>query len=491
MSKNEHIDPSAPHGVEEGAPLEPQREERGDDHELFAEESLNALPEPAEAPLAAPEPEPAIAAPPRKGGGLIRKLFVSTATVALLLGGVGAAAVAFKDKDERLRAISDMIDDAARDPRAFAIGADAKFSALIKKLLGQEEAEPVRVASLKSDLKTAEAQKAPAAEKAAPEPPAPARAAPGWAAPQDIKPVPGPKTERAAPPATPPSTPATPYVSGPGAEAQAQDAQTHGLLKRIEQLETAVREAAETARAAQESASKPATGKSSTEIDAAGYYAALEGRIDELAGEIKELRERLDQPKAETRVAPEAAEAAAPAPAKNAVGVEVLSLAHSLQQSFERGRPYSAQLSALAERGVDPQLLTPLSPYAEKGAPTATHLLAEFKGVAQRLRVEESHPAPSGSLAGQLLHDAEKLVRVRPVGEAQVAAAVNEILQKVESALARGDFDAASEGLAKLPEKERAETQDFAEALNKRRDAEEAVASLVAGAVAGLGHNKN
>jgi hypothetical protein len=484
MSKNEHNDPHAPHGGEDAASLKPH----GDDHELFAEESLDAEPEAVEAAPAAPEPEPALVLPARKGGGGLQKLFVSAAALALLLGAAGAAAVAFKDRDPRLRAISDVIEDAAKDPRAFATSAEARLTALMKQIRGQDEALPVRP-SLKGELKTAEAEKRPAAEKSAPEAPAPVKAAPGWAAPQEIK-TPSPKAERAAPPP----------AAAPAAETPARresEALTQALMKRIEQLEAAVREASETARdalqrAEKSAAEKPAEKSSSTEIDPAGYFAALEGRIDELASEIKQLRERLDQPKSESRVAPEAAEATAQAPTKSPVGVEVLSLSHSLQQSFERGRPYAAQLNALSERGVDPQLLAPLSAYADKGAPTAAQLLAEFKSVEQHLRAEENQSeTPSSSVADKLLHGAEKLVRVRPVGEAHVASAVNENLQKVESALGHGDFDAASEALAKLPEKEQAETQTFAETLNKRREAEEAVAALVSGAVAGLGHNKN
>ncbi len=481
MSENEHNDPAARSGAPDSAPQEPHRADQGEDHELFAPESLNAESELAPGLHSVGEPQGESAGPAPRRGGFVRKLLVSLASIVALLAGVGGAAVVFKDKDERLRAISDMIDEAAKDPMAFAEGSEAKISAWVRELLGEEDAKPAKVAASRNETQFA-AEKPRVAEKASP---APSAAAPGWASPQESKPAPSVKPETA-PAAAPPPEPAARHEDR--SESQA-------LLKRVEQLEATARGAAEAAREAQQRVEKLAEPDgekhASSEVDAAGYAAALEGRIDELADEIRQLRERLDQPKSENRVAPEAAEAVAPAPPKGASGAEVLSLAHSLQQALERGRPFAAQLSALGERGVEPRLLSPLSSYAEHGAPTSAQLLDEFKALATRLTAMESAPASGASLADQLLHDAGKLVRVRPVGESNDAANVNEAIGKVESALARGEFDVASEALAKLPEKARTEAQSFADALNRRREAEDALTSLVAAAVEGLGHVKN
>ena len=103
------------------------------------------------------------------------------------------------------------------------------------------------------------------------------------------------------------------------------------------------------------------------------------------------------------------------------------------------------------------------------------------------MRIE---PSAGASLTDQLLHDAGKLVRVRPVGEA-IAISVNENVEKIETALAHDDLDAASEAFEKLPEKARAEAESFGETLSRRREADQAAASLITAALAGLGHNKN
>ena len=224
--------------------------------------------------------------------------------------------------------------------------------------------------------------------------------------------------------------------------------------------------------------------------DEGSYLNALEGRIDELADEIRKVREQLDQPKSETRVAPDAAEATASTQVKAITAAETLGLAQSLAHSLERGRPFAAEQAALTERGVDPQLLAALAPVAEQGAPTAARLLASFAPVAKRLRALDDAPAAGGSLTDQLLHHAGKLVHVRPAG-GEANASITELVARIESALAHDDLDGASEAFAKLPENARSEAKAFGEALNQRREAEQAAASLVANALAGLAHFKN
>ena len=264
------------------------------------------------------------------------------------------------------------------------------------------------------------------------------------------------------------------------------------LVKRIEQLEATAREALETARDAQRSAKPAETGEKTATptADEGSYLNALEGRIDELADEIRKVREQLDQPKSETRVAPDAAEAAASTQVKAITAAETLGLAQSLAHSLERGRPFAAEQAALTERGVDPQLLAALAPVAEQGAPTAARLLASFAPVAKRLRALEDAPAAGGSLTDQLLRHAGKLVHVRPAGE-EANVSISELVARIESALAHDDLDGASEAFAKLPENARSEAKAFGEALNQRREAEQAAASLLANALAGLAHLKN
>jgi hypothetical protein len=499
MMENQHDTPDEPRGA--GAPESPLHVAKDEgvserDHALFAHESESHEPESHEpeshesefvAPEAAagPAPEPAIAPPVRKSGGYWQKFTLLLAVLGLLAIGGGLAAIKFKDKDERLRAISDAIDAAAKDPQRFASSIETKLAELwasaLSKVEGDRMSKPRQTAANEPAAPTpkpaAEPNSLPAVETPRP------TTTPGWAAPGQPKPAPAARDELPAPIAPP--TPA------PSVHAE-DSAESAALVKRIEQLEATAREALETARDAQRSAKPAETGEKTATptADEGSYLNALEGRIDELADEIRKVREQLDQPKSETRVAPDAADAAASTQVKAITAAETLGLAQSLVHSLERGRPFAAEQAALAERGVDPQLLAALAPVAEQGAPTAARLLASFAPVAKRLRALEDAPAAGGSLTDQLLHDAGKLVHVRPAGE-RANASITELVARIESALAHDDLDGASEAFAKLPENARSEAKAFGEALNQRREAEQAATSLLANALAGLAHLKN
>jgi hypothetical protein len=494
MMENQHDTPDEPRGA--GGPESPKHVAKDEgvserDHALFAHESEPheseiVAPEAAPETAAEPAPEPVIAPPVRKSGGYWQKFTLLLAVLGLLAIGGGLAAIKFKDKDERLRAISDAIDAAAKNPERFASSVETKLAELwasaSSKVEGDRKSKPRQTAANEPAAPTpkpaAEPNPLPAVETPRPTP------TPGWAAPGELKPAPAARDELRAPIAPP--TPA------PSVHAE-DSAQSAALVKRIEQLEATAREALETAREAQRSA-KPAEAGEKTATptaDEGSYLNALEGRIDELADEIRKVREQLDQPKSETRVAPDAApDAAASTQVKAITAAETLGLAQSLVHSLERGRPFAAEQAALAERGVDPQLLAALAPVAEQGAPTAARLLASFAPVAKRLRALEDAPASGGSLTDQLLRHAGKLVHVRPAGE-QANVSISELVARIETALAHDDLDGASEAFAKLPENARSEAKAFGEALNQRREAEQAATSLLANALAGLAHLKN
>jgi hypothetical protein len=490
MIENEHDTPEEPRGA--GGPQSPTHGAGGEgapgsqerDHELFAHRSELHESE-IVAPEAAPEaaPEPTVAPPVRKSGGYWQKLTLLLAVLGLLAIGGGLAAIKFKDKDERLRAISDAIDAAAKDPEGFASKIETKLAELWASASSTVESDrkpksrqtAANEPAVPAPKPTAEPKPLPAVETPRP------TLAPSWTAPQETKPAPAARDEHPAPIAAPTPVPASSVRGEDGAQVAA-------LVKRIDQLEATAREALEAARDAQRSAKPAETGEKPA--DEGSYLNALEGRIDELADEIRKVREQLEQPKGETRVAPDAAEGAASTQAKTITAAETLTLAQSLLHSLERGRPFPAELAALSERGVDPQLLAALAPVAEQGAPTAARLRASFAPVAKRLRALEDTPSAGGSLTDQLLHDAGKLVRVRPAGE-RANISITELVARIESALAHDDLDEASEAFAKLPDNARSEAKAFGEALNQRREAEQAATSLLANALAGLGHLKN
>jgi hypothetical protein len=248
--------------------------------------------------------------------------------------------------------------------------------------------------------------------------------------------------------------------------------------------------AANAARAAAEAATKtslattPAESGQGAALTASEQVTALEGRIDVLGDEIKALRERLDSPKSETRAAPEASAAKTPdGPAALVV------VAYALQRELEAGRPYAIEAKAATRLGADPAALAALSSFAEKGAPTAAQLKADFAPAAKRIRALEND---SGDLTQHLMKGASKLVRVRPSGQAPTTEAqtVEEKVSQIEAALGHGDLAQAGALFAALPEAAQNEARDFGAALRARMDAGRAADGLLHGAIAALGATK-
>ena len=519
------------------APLEaePARGEISDAaHVEFPEPSPEAT-TPAEAP--------ARVAAPRKRRGFWQKFTLFIALLGLVATAAGGLAVKFKDKDERLRVISDWIEGAAKNPHAVVATLMQKLGALSEQATPRQGAAP----SHEAPARPAVAEAPPAARPAAPQaelavtplvaPPAPAAApaageqhpAPAalWAPPREVAPV------AAVNPTTQQERPAQ-VAAATRAEAGTE---TAALAKKVEKLEAIAAEALETARAAQRIAARPGEQKPAAEAlaenaDFSVVYAlegridalsdqlgelrarigeprgetlapsappsdaltALEGRINALNDGLGELRARIEEPKGETRAPRELVEAAPPpppAPPVSLTALETLTLAQSLQHAMDLGRPFPAEHAALSERGVDPQLLAALAPSAAHGAPTAAQMLAAFAPLAKRLRALDNEPtAPEASFADRLLHDAGKLVHARPAS-APPAASIEDIVLRIEATLAEGDVGAAAQAFTKLPETAKAEAKVFGENLERRREAEQATASLLEGAIAGLGHVRN
>ncbi len=501
------------------------REAKHGDEALFAAETETAAA--AEAPPgdAGAAPPPPGAPPPRKKGRYWQKLTLGVALLGLVLVGGGVAALKFRDRDPRLAMVATHIDAVMNDPRAAVLSLGEQGAKLLaggpetpaKKTAPAQKPEakapPPKVeppktapkpedkaeaggALRKSDSLKAEPQK--------PEPGAPQKSA-ETAAPPSAPPQPAVKSEPPKvepPPAmTEPEKPAAPAMENapepvplppvrpadmeapkpaepaPAAVPSAAAVDVEALKQRVGALETATQE---TARAAKEALA-------AAKGEEGNYLNALEGRIDELADEIKKLRERLDAPKAETRLEQEPSQAKQ-MQADSAKAAELVVAAEALNRALEHGRPFAREQAALTALGADPELLAALAPSAESGAPTPAQLRESFAPVAKRLNALDI-PADA-DVAEKLLRQAGKLVKVRPVGQAKLET-ISDIVSRVESALTHEDLDAAAETLAKLPDNAKAEAKSFEETLNRRRAADKAAASLLSGAIDALGRGKN
>jgi len=478
------------------------------DEELQGADSSEALIEPADSTLE-PPPTPV----KRKRRSVFRPLLSALLLLAVVGGVALYAAITFKDRDERLKVVADYSEPYVDR----ASGALSALSGQVRSLLGQSEPKSTPV----------EAEAPPAA---APSDTAAADAPESTMQSTPSAPSPGPAR------APDPELATRAELESQNAVIESQKAAIAALEARVGSAENAAQQALRAAESAESAASAlktaaetPATASPATPapaekgergaLTAGEQVAALGGRIDELGDEMKALRERLDAPKGEARAAPEAAALggridelgdemkalrerldapkgetrAAPeaVAAKISEGpAAIVVVAYALQRELEAGRPYVLETTALTRLGADSATLAALAPFAEKGAPTAAQLKADFAPAAKRIHALES--GDSGDLAGHLMKGASKLVRVRPSGQAPTTEArtVEEKVAHIETALAHGDLARAGDVFATLPEAAQNEAKDFGAALRARIDAGRAADELLNGAIAALGATK-
>jgi hypothetical protein len=431
-----------------------------------------------------PEAERAAPAPrkERRRGGHGFTLFL--ATIGLLATALGVGAVVFKNRDERLRALADAIEQAAQNPKDFIVKEKEEIGAwLAEKLPHGEEERKTRITPPSGD-----AGSKPTALAPPPAESAPGAAAPGWSAPPEVQQKP-PERRAAAEPA--PQSPA-PSLPPPAAVGSAEIAP---LLRRLEALEAEVRAANDVAAEARRAAeARPPAERIESPAAAApetkNAVAALEARLEELSESMAKLQEQLQQPKVGTRATPDVDAAPRAQPAKALTALESLALAQAVQRALERAKPFGPELAALRRLGADPKALAALAPFAEKGAPTPRDLLGEFEPIGKTLRAFENKPPEGTPLTEKLMHEAQRLVHLRSKAETSKPTA-DDLTPKIEKALARDDLAGALQAFAALPEATRAQAREFGETLAGRRAAEEAAAALVTDAIGDLDAGKN
>jgi len=446
--------------------------------------------EPSEAPIdfaESPfEPPPSPVVRPKRRSFFGR--FAATLLLLVLVAGAALyAAIAFKDRDERLKVVADYAEPYVDQASGALGGLKDRVLSLVGETEPAQTTTPETPAAGQSATSDAEAPR------------------PSMAPPPSNAPV------KSAEPAVEP-TPLAPPTPAPNAAMESQKtaiesqkAAVAALQSRVDSAEELAQRALRAAEAAQaaanaakttaETAAKASPAPAATgeqgepgALTASELMTALEGRIDELGNETKALRERLESSKGETRAAPEATAATA---AKTPDGpAAIVVVAFALQRELEAGRPYALETKALTRLGADPAALAALSPLAEKGAPTAAQLKTEFAPAAKRIRALET--GASGDLAEHLMKGASKLVRVRPSGQAPTTEAqtVEEKVAHIEAALTHGDLTQASAVFAALPEAAQNEAKDFGATLRARVDAGRAADDLLHGAIAALGATK-
>jgi hypothetical protein len=242
-----------------------------------------------------------------------------------------------------------------------------------------------------------------------------------------------------------------------------------------------------------------AMGASAPANQAGADVGALEGRVakleDGLAAldrspvDLGPINQRLDKlesalatPKSENRVAAEAA-----APSRDGAGMAVV--AQALRDRLRAGGPFQPEQSALEHLGADPTKLAILKGLAEKGAPTAGALAADFARISPAI-LAAAAPQGSGGVVDRLMTNMSKVVRVTPIGEVSgddPAALVSQI----GAALARGQIGPAVATWRRLSEPARQASQEWASEAQSRLAADEAVQGVLDDAMARLSAASN
>ena len=157
-----------------------------------------------------------------------------------------------------------------------------------------------------------------------------------------------------------------------------------------------------------------------------------------------------------------------------------------LNAAVERGQPFSPELAAVKPLAGDRTTLAPIEPFAATGVPTAAALAREFSALVPSLLAAAGPPIGAGSLLEKLQANAEKLVRIRPLEEAQGSDAAA-VVSRVEIKVARGDLSGALVELESLPPAARASADAWIKKVQRRFAAVESSRRLATDALAGLG----
>jgi len=117
-------------------------------------------------------------------------------------------------------------------------------------------------------------------------------------------------------------------------------------------------------------------------------------------------------------------------------------LAIALDAAVERGAPYGRELAAIDASAASADTLAALKPFAATGVPSAAALARELAGALPAARAAAGEQRPAGGFLQRLQSNAERLMRVRPIGAAPGDEPIA-ILSRVEAKANQGDIKGA------------------------------------------------
>jgi hypothetical protein len=245
------------------------------------------------------------------------------------------------------------------------------------------------------------------------------------------------------------------------------------LAAQVADLEKRSGESATTAREAREHAD--AVAKAMADVNQAD--ADQDKRQQGAQAEVADLKSRFGAIETELKgIRDQVAESAAP---KSDEPLRFAVVAAGLRSALERGEPFTAELAAAKAVGTDPAVLAEIAPFAATGIPNPQDLFRDLGGLIPEMLKVSAPAAQDGSYLDRLQAHAEKLVRIRPVGDRPGDDAAT-VIGRIERDMARRDLPAVLAELDKLP----APAQAIAEPWRKKALARQAAATVSAKLVA-------
>jgi hypothetical protein len=165
--------------------------------------------------------------------------------------------------------------------------------------------------------------------------------------------------------------------------------------------------------------------------------------------------------------------------------VRLAVVAGALRAAVERGTAFTGELAAAKALGADAAVLAPLEAFAAAGLPGTEALARDFDKVEPAMSAAAVPASNDGGVLGRLQANAERLVRVRPVGDApgDDPAAT---LARAGAKAHRGDIAGALAEVERLPPSAQAPAADWIKAAKARTAALDAARQLAVSSLAAL-----
>lgn len=158
----------------------------------------------------------------------------------------------------------------------------------------------------------------------------------------------------------------------------------------------------------------------------------------------------------------------------------------ALREAVESGMPFTAELAAVKSLSGDAAAVAAIEPFAASGVPSVESLGRELSTLMPAIwKVARKEEPQQGSFLERLQTNAEKIVRIRPAGEAAGDDPAS-VRARIEARAGNADIRGALAELAKLPPDARAPAQAWIKKAEARNAAIAAARSFSQTALAAL-----